>query len=47
MAEKLRQKAYVNNRCPGRATFIDRSKLKIGRLSLLNRLDFLSEIKFD
>jgi len=47
MAEKLRERAYVNDRSPGRATFIDRSKLKIGRQSLLSRLDFFREIKFD
>jgi len=44
MAEKLRQRVYINDRYPGRATFIDRSKLKIGRQSLPNRLD--REIKF-
>jgi len=47
MAEKLRQRAYINNICPGRATFSDRSRLKIGRQSLPNRLDFFSDIKFD
>jgi len=47
LAEKLRQRAYINDRCPGRTTFIDRSKLKIGRQSLPNRLDFFREIKFD
>jgi len=47
MAEKLRHRAYINDRCPGRATFCDRSRLKIGRQSLPNRLDFFRNIKFD
>jgi len=38
MAEKLLQETYVNDRCPGRAKFSDKSKLKIGRQSLPNRL---------
>jgi len=47
MAHKLRQRAYINDRGPGRATFIDRSWLKIGKQSLPNRLDFFWEIKFN
>jgi len=45
MAEKLLQETYVNDRCPGRAKFSDKSKLKIGRQSLPNRLKFFKEIK--
>jgi len=47
MAEKLRKRAYINDRCPGRATFIDRSKNKIGKQSLPNRLSFFKDIKFN
>jgi len=47
MEEKLWQRAYVNDRCPGKPSFINRSKLKIGRQSLTNRLDFFREIEFD
>jgi len=47
MSEKLRGRAYVNYRFPGKGTFRDLSRTKIGRQSLPNRLDFLREIKFD
>jgi len=47
MSEKLRNRAYVNDRFPGKATFVDRSKTKVGRQSQPNRLDFLREIKFN
>jgi len=47
MTEKLRQRAYVNDRYPGGLTIIDRSKLKIGKQSLPNRLEFIREKKFD
>jgi len=47
ISEKLRNRAYVNDRFLGKATFVDRSKTKIGRQSLHNRLNFLWEIKFD
>jgi len=47
MSEKLRNRAYVNDRFPGKAMFANRSKTKIGRQSLPNRLDFLREIKLD
>jgi len=42
MAEILRKKAYINDRCSGRVTFIDRSKTITP-----NRLDFFKEIRFD
>ncbi len=48
IAVKLRESAYVNDRMPLKARFFDRSKLKIGRQSLQNRVGHLfSKISFD
>jgi len=47
IAEQLRSAAYVNNRQPGRGTFVDNSKLKIGKQALQNRLQCFREIDFD
>jgi len=47
MAEKLRRTAYINDRCPGRASFTDTSKRKIGRQTLPNRLGFFKDVKFN
>jgi len=47
MSEKLRKRVYINDRFPGKGTFHDISRTKIGRQSLPNRLDFLREINFD
>jgi len=47
MADKLRRTAYINDRCPGRASFTDISKRKIGRQTLPNRLGFFKDIKFN
>jgi len=44
---KLQSQAYINDRCPGKATLIDNSKLKIGRQSFPNRLRSMREIEFD
>lgn len=48
IAELLRSNAYVNDRMPRKARFSDRSRLKIGRQSLQNRIGPLfSHITFD
>ena len=48
IAIHLRQSAYVNDRMPFRAKFIDYSRLKIGRQSLPNRIGPLfSKISFN
>ena len=48
IANELRSAAYVNDRLPHRARFIDRSKLKIGRQSIKNRIgNLFSRISFD
>jgi len=47
MSTVLRSKAYINDRNPGKAIFIDSSRLRIGRHCLANRLSFMKDIKFD
>jgi len=47
IAGQLRNAAYINNRQPGRGTFVDNSKLKIGKQALQNRLQCFKEIDFD
>ncbi len=48
IANELRSAAYVNDRLPFRAKFIDTSRLKIGRQSLKNRIGRIFErISFD
>jgi len=44
---KLRNKAYINDRFPGRASLIDKAIKKIGRQSFLNRQQSLRCIDFD
>jgi len=43
---KLQTQAYINDRCPGKATMTDLSRLKIGRQSFPNRLRFMRDIDF-
>jgi len=47
MSTPLRSKAYINDRNPGKAIFIDSSQSRIGRHCLANRLSFMRDIKFD
>jgi len=48
MGSNLSQIGYINDRCPRRDKFFDTSRLKIGRQSLTNRLDFMNiNINFD
>jgi hypothetical protein len=48
IAKTLRSSAYVNDRLPRRAKFIDQSKFKVGKQSLPNRIGYLfSKMKFD
>jgi len=46
LSSKLKENAYINDRRPGQATIIDRSRLKIGKQSLVNRLNCLKKITF-
>lgn len=44
----LRTSSYVNDRQPGKAKFTDRSRLKIGRQSIVNRIGpIFAKIDFD
>jgi len=43
---KLRNNGYENDRNPGVATISDTSRLRIGRQSLINRLQCLQRVKF-
>lgn len=47
MSEKLMNRMYVNDRNPGKGTFADNSRLKIGRMAFPNRLRCLNRVKFD
>jgi len=47
MSKKLQERIYVNDRTPGRGTFADHSRLKIGRNAFPNRLKCLNRVKFD
>jgi len=47
MALELRERAYINERTPGRATFIGNAKRIPGKQCLWNRLEVLRELKFD
>ncbi len=48
VANLLRDVAYINDRIPHKARFIDNSRYKIGRQSLPNRIGHIfSKIKFD
>jgi len=44
---RLRDCSYINDRRPGLATITDRSKLRIGKQSLVNRLSCLRRISFN
>jgi hypothetical protein len=48
IAEEIRSAAYINDRLPLRAKFIDTSKLKIGRQTIKNRIgNIFASISFD
>jgi hypothetical protein len=48
IANELRSAAYVNDRLPYRARFIDKSKLQIGRQAIKNRIgNLFSRISFN
>ncbi len=48
IAQIIRNSAYVNDRLPRRAKFIDRSRLKIGRQTIIHRIGpFFSHLDFD
>jgi len=47
MSFKLQTSAYINDCQPGKAHFMDTSRLKIGKQSLLNRLTSLRAVNFD
>jgi len=47
IADDLRSKLYINDRKPKKGTFTNRSRLKIGRHSLSNRLSFIKDLQFD
>ncbi len=48
IADVIRRNAYINDRMPLKAKFIDKSRLKIGRQSLPNRIGpIFSKISFD
>jgi len=47
ITQKLKTSAYINDRLPGIAHFMDTSRLKIGKQSFPNRLSNMKAIKFD
>jgi len=47
LTQKLCEASYINDRQPGTTTIGDRSKLKIGKQSLINRLNCLRDVNFD
>jgi len=47
LSEKMHARCYVNERRPGLGTFMDESRLRIGRNSLPNRLEVMKSINFD
>jgi hypothetical protein len=48
IAHALRYSVHINDRMPGRGRFMDRSRLKVGRQSLPNRIGPLfAKISFD
>jgi len=47
LSEKMYARCYVNERRPGLGTFMDESRLRIGRNSLPNRLEVMKSINFD
>jgi len=46
MSLQLQKAAYINNRKPGVASFMDGSKLQIGKNYLYNRLNSVNNIAF-
>jgi len=46
LSETLRHAAYRNNRLPGQAIYMDSSRLRIGKNSLVNRLNCMRQVKF-
>jgi len=47
ISDQLTTKCYINDRRPGRGTFPDTSRLKIGRNAFTNRLEMMKKINFD
>lgn len=47
LTQKHHEASYINDRRPGIATIGDRSRLEIGKQSLVNRLNYLREVNFD
>jgi len=47
LSSKLRSRAYINEIKPGIAIISDASKLKIGKQSIVNRLNCLRRITFE
>jgi len=47
MVLELRERAYINERTPGRATFIISAKRMPGKQCLWNRLEVLRQLRFD
>lgn len=47
IARCLNANAYVNDRLPGKAKFSDKSKLKVGKQSIVNRLVFMNSLDFN
>jgi len=46
LSEILRHAAYRNDRLPGQAIYMDSSRLRIGKNSLVNRLNCMRQVKF-
>jgi len=46
IAHCLNANVYTNDRLPGKARFSDKSKMKVGRQSIVNRLTFMNSIDF-
>lgn len=47
LSAELQKTSYINDRKPGVATFMDTSRLKIGRYSFCNRLSSMKNVNFD
>jgi len=47
LSQRLRSSCYINDHKPGIGSFIDSSRLKIGRHSLANRLQMMKRVTFD
>jgi len=47
LTNKLKESSYINDRRPGMAIIIDKSRLRIGKQSIVNRLKCLGKINFN